>query len=593
MSNEHLGLTLTADVTQWDRAFSLADERVESLGKTVEKTRDGFDDMFDEAERKAKSLGGAIGKGADAWGNFEKKAESALKKTEGYEKGISAINQKLELFNKLINLGGKAIELAKFSDEFRRLERAVPAEKMRELNRETQGTVSKFDLLQRAAKEMNLSATAGMDAQSRALARTLTDWQNFFDGAKVAVGDWVGGAITWLDRLSDRLAGVQSTLEDTARANVRERAAAKRPSGILGMAAVPAELADYADPDAVAAELAALQATQRRMAAAAIRKDIARDGKAIADQANAAKYAARALHLSRGDGATAAPAETKTRGGGRGGKGDTLGSSFRGFDVKGDGGGWTSPTGGLAGINFDSFMNPSFGADGAEVLFDATGGAVAGGAPSGMGAMGEAFAGGAAKGVADKAKAMADFAKDLQDTNTAIGASFSVVSAGITAAVDAAISGSESIGRAVMKASAMALKAIAIEQTVRALAAGALAIGSIATGNPAGAAAFGKQAAMHAAAAAAAGIGSAALGSAAGGGGGVASGPSAAPGGGNARLSGGGGSSSGPATTNIHIHGKVSASTHRQLGTEMSKALRRGKTSGNVESDENTTTHFE
>jgi hypothetical protein len=156
------------------------------------------------------------------------------------------------------------------------------------------------------------------------------------------------------------------------------------------------------------------------------------------------------------------------------------------------------------------------------------------GGPAGpdLGGAAVGFLGGAAGAVAANANTrFENFQADIQDRTTALGAAFDATTAGISAAVDAAITGSDNIGRAWLRASAMALKALAIENSVRALTAGALAVGA-AFFAPASAGAFAKQAAMHAAAAAAAGLGAAALGGMAGGGGGAGYGGSSAPAGG-------------------------------------------------------------
>lgn len=102
-----------------------------------------------------------------------------------------------------------------------------------------------------------------------------------------------------------------------------------------------------------------------------------------------------------------------------------------------------------------------------------------------------------------------EFEAQMKDRTSLLGGAFDAMSSGLAASVDAAITGSDSIGRAFMKASAQALKAIALE-------AGAKALFATAEGlffaNPQALSAAG----FYYAAAAAAGIGAAALGAASG-----------------------------------------------------------------------------
>lgn len=109
-----------------------------------------------------------------------------------------------------------------------------------------------------------------------------------------------------------------------------------------------------------------------------------------------------------------------------------------------------------------------------------------------------------------------EFDAQMKDRTSLLGGSFDLMSQGLSAAVEAAITGSDSIGRAFMKASAQALKAIALE-------AGAKALFATAEGlffdNPEALAAAG----FYTAAALAAGAGAAILGSLGGGSGGSSS----------------------------------------------------------------------
>jgi hypothetical protein len=179
---------------------------------------------------------------------------------------------------------------------------------------------------------------------------------------------------------------------------------------------------------------------------------------------------------------------------------------------------------------------------------------------------------------AEKQKQLLD---DLKDHSTALGASFDVVSSGLSAAVDAAITGSDSIGNAFKKASATALKALAVEYSVRALGEAGMAIVSLATYDYGGAAAHGLAAAKLTAAAIAAGAGSALLGGGGGGGSGGAS-PGATPGGGYASIGGGTGAGSGGPSTIIVQVGEGFVGRSDELAVAIKDKLDAGARSGRV-----------
>lgn len=168
---------------------------------------------------------------------------------------------------------------------------------------------------------------------------------------------------------------------------------------------------------------------------------------------------------------------------------------------------------------------------------------------------------------------LANLEQQLGDTSTAVGTAYATISSGITAAVDAAITGSDSIGKAAAKASAMVLKSLSIEATGRAVFYGAMALGSLAYGNAADAAKFGATAAKFALAAAATGAGAALLGSsvgAFGGGGGAAQQPA---GGGFSRSPTAGQNMAGG--TNITINfGDGFVGDQRQVADLVAKAVK-------------------
>ncbi len=145
----------------------------------------------------------------------------------------------------------------------------------------------------------------------------------------------------------------------------------------------------------------------------------------------------------------------------------------------------------------------------------AFGGAASGGG-SDVAGIASMFGGGAQGGASgahwqDQSSRMDEFTAKLQDQSSLVGGAFGTIASGMSAAIDAAITGSESIGAAIKKALGAQLKAIAIESGVRALFETAKGFAALAFGSPTAAAHF-KSAAIFGATALAAGVGSAALG---------------------------------------------------------------------------------
>ena len=165
---------------------------------------------------------------------------------------------------------------------------------------------------------------------------------------------------------------------------------------------------------------------------------------------------------------------------------------------------------------------------------------------------------------------------------------FSVFSSGISAAIDAAISGEESIGKAALKGAASALRSIAMQAPAKAL--WEVAQGWAKLGNPVTAptaAAHFASAKFFAAAGLAAGVAAAGIGAALGGGGG--GGSSATAGGGHVR-GGGGGRGDGGETINIVINGF--SGDRKELGQEIHKQLRAAKGSGRTRDDDDRSVKF-
>lgn len=540
--------------------------------------------------KKIQSALGAVGKEsvelnkkiATAMEGMAHKAGKSLddiaRKTVDFGKTWSELNQKLEVANKVIATFRKGIEFAEFSVELRRLHNAVPVERLNRLRDETRGTVSEFELLKRAAKEMGLSATEGMDETGVALQRSLAAWENFFDRAKAAVGAFMGDTIMWVGKLGtlleEYLSGEKTpeTVSDAAAQRARAAADASF-RGLGGTRLQPGSGTAYGDPrktfewqsmyqTALAQENASHQTdgygrAGRQMPAAGL------------NQARAAVAAQRPARRRRG------------RGSARSYRLDAYDDFFAGT---------------LEGLD-EGVSAYGMGAAGGGALQDPWMSEwLTQGPTSPIASIGMGFGEGGGEGLGNAAKQsqrMQGFTDDLQDRTQLLGGAFGALSDGLAASVEAAITGSESIGKAWMRASAMALKAIATEQAVRALVAGASAIGALAIGSPGAALAFGKEAAMHAAAAAAAGIGAAALGAGGGGGGGGAHpSPSTQPGGGN-YASSGGGSGGGGQTVNVYVTGAIAAGDYQKLGAEINKAVRSGRASGRVGDEQTITTRFE
>lgn len=128
-------------------------------------------------------------------------------------------------------------------------------------------------------------------------------------------------------------------------------------------------------------------------------------------------------------------------------------------------------------------------------------------------------------------QAQNDFLQSMNASTESAGRYAGIVGGSMIGAIQAAIKGEMSLGKAVKQVVGQRLEALAIEESILAIAATAKAIGA-SVWNPGAAAGFWAEAASHAKAAVAAGAGAAILGSGGGGGGGgggAASAPSAAP----------------------------------------------------------------
>ncbi len=182
-------------------------------------------------------------------------------------------------------------------------------------------------------------------------------------------------------------------------------------------------------------------------------------------------------------------------------------------------------------------------------------------------------------GMSDPLKGMKD---DLADTSTVVGATYATLAAGMAAAVDAAITGGDSIVRAAAKASAGVLKALAIQAIGKAGWYGVEALGYAIVGDEGRAAASLLAAARYATQAAAlaglaSGLGSLAGGggASAGGGGGASYAGAGAAGGGYMTGGGGGG---GAANITIVIGGGVTDT--KSIANAVTEGLRQAERQG-------------
>lgn len=185
-------------------------------------------------------------------------------------------------------------------------------------------------------------------------------------------------------------------------------------------------------------------------------------------------------------------------------------------------------------------------------------------------------------------KRLEAFSEKIKDQTTVVGGAFATLSSGVGAAIEAAVSGSDSIGKAFLKASAAALKGIAVESSVRALYNTAMGFAALATGpiNGIAAAGYFKAAAIFSATAIAAGAGGALLGSASGDGPSVGTRPSSFPG---TRPNG----ENGNQTIIVNITGAVTAGDFAKLGETIQRSVQIGQQAGRTRSEGNVTVQFE
>lgn len=559
-----LGLKVTADTTDVVKSFTAAERAGAKIGDTVEK-----------------KVGEGLKKSVVEAGRLHSAIEKASAVFTALGKSAVLFNQSAEAFNKVAGYAKAAIDLAKFSGEMQRLEKAIPAERMRKLQEETKGTVSRMDLLTRAAKEMGLAATAGMDETTLALRQSLVEWENFFDKAKAAIGGFIGRAIVEIDRLSDRLAGVDHRLQTGASRSQNSQANAEKFADIVSLRkAGLSDAADMRERDEdisgkawIKRDSPAWRAEyQRQLVLIENRKQRDVHAQILRDAQDANSRGLGGIGLP--DWGAAVSGKEKPGlgifGRQRGGGGET-GKPRSAFDLR-----FQSELSGLGRPTFADRLGAQADALGSlQTGNDNQSGFGAIGPDRGLGALGEAALGGGSSGGLDALKKQQD---DLQRMTDVVKGTFDVFGSAIGAAAAAAITGSEGAAAAARKALKIKLQAIATESLVMAAYEGAMALGSLAIGNGASAAAHGASAAKFLVTAGLAGVGAAAVG-----GGGSSSGQgsaSSAPGGGFAMS---GGPMSGGVreqTINVNMFGSMTAGNWRDLSRQIRRGLAEGEAAG-------------
>jgi hypothetical protein len=510
------------------------------------------------------------------------------RKAKGATTDIVSFNQALEVGKKILDFGKKAVELAKFSAEFHRLKDAVPVAKLRELERATQGTVSQFELLKRAAKEMKLDLdTAGMTDSVRKVERVQVAWANFMTDVKVGLGDMVNEIGYAAGRLlgiveasrAERLnAGSRGTAMRTGKFTTSNLNEYTSPFGFVPGVGIANDVMGNITGNAEIAQQT-LDFEARRATAFASTARVMQIEKAAEGTFGAGMFAQQ---FGQGIAQGATGKDGKRAAGGRAAG---PGESFF----------WN-----LNPNNPNALQNQPWAARATGVLAEAGGAALneyraedslfggisnlAGGAGRLAGGIGR----GAQGGIDEFAKRAEEINKPVREMEERFGGAFSAFGGAIGAAVDAAITGSESIGKAFLKASAAALKSLAVESSVRAAYNLAMGIGSAAIGSPK-AGGFFAAAAQFAATAALAGGGAAVLNAAGGGG------SSASSGGGNARDFApvtGARAESGPQNITVNVTVGAAADAGR-LGETITKAVDLADRQGRGRSERNVVVRYE
>lgn len=625
----NLGLILTADLSAWDATWSKATQGVQKLAKEVNTATKGMEESKKAVDRMAKGLEEA-GKQAEKLGG-----------ASTWSSAVTGANQFLEILSKVGAVINEGVELAHFASEVENLGKRVPVERLRMMQEATEGAVSKIDLMKFSMRAMAGEAALtekGLNKILRA-ANTLSD-EGFGDTMEIAnrldealrkgVSKGLRDLGVELVDTKDKTANVNKMLEKfTELANKEvnvepqlkavERLQArikdwtndwKKDIGdILAMLAVGLEA--YAEREEAKRNEGNTQrnvVSHRQEALTSANKafrlthggrgfnpsgdsddwDIARQQKeagefralflqALQQQAasdvqrsNQTQLLLVALGLNAANTAKAAGY----------GKDITNPPKSAPGPVKPNN--WLAPYFERGAMELNAAM-----VRGADMLPGWLDRVPMQYGQSANERIADNFFGGAAQGGLDTiagSEKLNKFGAALNDNTTALGGTFNALTSGMAAAVEAAVSGSESIGAAFKKASAMALKSLAIESTVRAAYEIAMGLAAIAIpGAQVSAGAHFAAAAQYALVAALAGAGSAALGGGNTGAGRASAGgsPSTAAGGGGLRDHRLDQSSSGSGGIVIYV-GDGFVGKPAELAGEIENKLRGGARSGTV-----------
>lgn len=550
-----LGIKITADTSQLSGAIAEAGQQLSGFAKQLDGTSVG--------------LGKMLEKSVQVKSNFASMKESIVKAADGF-------NEVKQALGGVIEVASGVVELAKFSAEMRQMEKSVPLHTLKMMQQAVGGSVDKVTLMKAAMRSMN----GEFHLTERGMQTVLTAADNLADKfggdtmeafeslmkvirtgstkelANLGIAfEKTGDKTKDLSRLMTELGKIAAKPVDVDPAlEAIERLEAGWHDFYISMKAWFGDLLIDAAKLATTAAAKVMSPAGDKMlqnklwhvdhdrAIAMMREDYAKSGgRALSGDAEMEfsskenedywmRRAASERGLAFQRQVTGQAGLTLANVARLRSQKMTEGKSTWQKDSKGpkdklgigDMDLLLNPTGALGGIGDElkGFMNDEpLDFSGFQRDFGALGGAFK---EFGKGGKVQGFFG------TDEQEQLEKFKQQIADTTSVVGASYSALSEGIAAGVEAAISGSNSIGQAALKASANALKAIAIESSVKALFSTAE---GLFTGNPKAFAA----AAQYAATAVAAGAGAALLGAAAG----------AMGGGGGAAAGGGGGATAG------------------------------------------------
>lgn len=428
MITETIGLQLEADTRAWDAAFSAAEKSASQLGGEVGKVTS----KLAEAEKKVASFGSALSstgtKGFAAFGGLLRQQQESIKALEALGRQQEGIWSKVTK---------KVIEAEVVIGGLKRAWQAVG------------------DYMDGAFARAKIDpALAGINQMREATEEWTRTWHSAVDGVLNRIAEGLYGDPTRTKQGAVSLSARESAL--------RELADKGYPVNIPGFETSP----EYRD------------AYGRYFNQYSRRAGI--DAGSQVERARLQAVLATTATLP----ATLAAQQARA-GGGIAGVAALTGGAFQGQDVAGwgDAGGRSSGRGRGRGAPLDltSWLNRP-GQQSASSFFDVEEEQTTSGGVFGrLGGLGRRLGGmDPLKQISELKKALSDAAlqgrlQEIQDETTAIGGALATLTGGLTAAVDAAIAGNESIGRAFLKGSAQVLKGIALKATGLAAFEGAMA----------------------------------------------------------------------------------------------------------------------